>query len=32
MFGSLTAVDHLSFEVGEGEVFGLLGDLGRGEF
>jgi ABC-2 type transport system ATP-binding protein len=24
-FGSYVAVDHLSFGVGEGEVFGLLG-------
>ena len=30
-FGSLTAVDHLSFEVGEGEVFGLLGPNGAGK-
>ncbi|NIR86145.1 ATP-binding cassette domain-containing protein [Candidatus Bathyarchaeota archaeon] len=30
-FGSLKAVDHLSFEVGEGEVFGLLGPDGAGK-
>lgn len=30
-FGSLTAVDHLSFEVREGEVFGLLGPNGAGK-
>ena len=30
-FGSLTAVDHLSFEVKEGEVFGLLGPNGAGK-
>lgn len=30
-FGSLTAVDHLSFEVEEGEVFGLLGPNGAGK-
>lgn len=30
-FGSLTAVDHLSFEVGEAEVFGLLGPNGAGK-
>ncbi len=30
-FGSLTAADHLSFEVKEGEVFGLLGPNGAGK-
>lgn len=30
-FGSLTAVDHLSFGVREGEVFGLLGPNGAGK-
>lgn len=30
-FGSLTAVDHLSFKVREGEVFGLLGPNGAGK-
>ena len=30
-FGSLTAVDRLSFEVKEGEVFGLLGPNGAGK-
>ena len=30
-FGSLTAADHLSFEVEEGEVFGLLGPNGAGK-
>lgn len=31
VFGSLTAVDHLSFEVREGELFGLLGPNGAGK-
>ncbi len=30
-FGSLTAVDHLSIEVAEGEVFGLVGPDGAGK-
>ncbi len=30
-FGTLMAVDHLSFEVEEGEVFGLLGPNGAGK-
>lgn len=30
-FGSILAVDHLSFEVEEGEVFGLLGPNGAGK-
>lgn len=30
-FGSLTAVDRLSFDVKEGEVFGLLGPNGAGK-
>ncbi len=30
-FGSLIAVDHLNFEVREGEVFGLLGPNGAGK-
>lgn len=31
VFGSLTAVDHLSFEVREGELLGLLGPNGAGK-
>jgi ABC-2 type transport system ATP-binding protein len=30
-FGSFTAVDHISFEVGAGEVFGFLGANGAGK-
>lgn len=30
-YGSLIALDHLSFEVNEGEVFGLLGPNGSGK-
>lgn len=30
-FGKFTAVDHVSFEVGNGEVFGLLGPNGAGK-
>ena len=30
-FGSHVVVDHLSFEIGEGEVFGLLGPNGAGK-
>lgn len=30
-YGSLTAVDNLSFEVGDGEIFGLLGLNGAGK-
>jgi len=31
MFGRLTAVDQVSFQVGNGEVFGLLGPNGAGK-
>ncbi|MFZ2493581.1 MAG: ABC transporter ATP-binding protein [Thermoanaerobaculia bacterium] len=30
-FGSFTAVDHISFDVGRGEVFGFLGANGAGK-
>jgi ABC-2 type transport system ATP-binding protein len=30
-FGSFTAVDHVSFEVARGEIFGLLGPNGAGK-
>ncbi|MFO0911097.1 MAG: ATP-binding cassette domain-containing protein [Isosphaeraceae bacterium] len=30
-FGKFTAVDRVSFQVGEGEVFGLLGPNGSGK-
>jgi ABC-2 type transport system ATP-binding protein len=30
-FGDFTAVDHISFEVGKGEVFGFLGSNGAGK-
>ena len=31
LFGSFTAVDHISFEVERGEIFGLLGPNGAGK-
>jgi len=31
MFGNFTAVDHISFEVKRGEIFGLLGPNGAGK-
>src|SRR5665647_1531282 len=30
-FGSFTAVDHISFEVNKGEIFGFLGANGAGK-
>ncbi len=30
-FGSFTAVDHISFEVKKGEIFGFLGANGAGK-
>ena len=31
MFGTFVAVDHVSFEVGKGEIFGFLGPNGAGK-
>ncbi|MGB6797393.1 MAG: ATP-binding cassette domain-containing protein, partial [Xanthobacteraceae bacterium] len=31
VYGSATAVDHISFTVGRGEIFGLLGPNGAGK-
>lgn len=31
MFGDFTAVDHITFEVGKGEIFGFLGANGAGK-
>ena len=30
-FGALTAVDHVSFSVGKGSIFGFLGPNGSGK-
>jgi ABC-2 type transport system ATP-binding protein len=30
-FGDFTAVDHISFDVEKGEIFGLLGPNGAGK-
>ncbi|MDE6262285.1 MAG: ATP-binding cassette domain-containing protein, partial [Muribaculaceae bacterium] len=30
-FGSFTAVDHISFDVSRGEIFGFLGANGAGK-
>ena len=30
-FGSFTAVDRISFEVGRGEIFGFIGPSGAGK-
>jgi ABC-2 type transport system ATP-binding protein len=30
-FGDFTAVDHITFEVGKGEIFGFLGANGAGK-
>lgn len=30
-FGDFTAVDHISFDVAKGEIFGFLGENGAGK-